>query len=180
VVYRYSDADGQWVYVNDLSLVPAERQGGVERLTLGPATPARKRKKAKDEGALGKARALTREGRAAAEGVQREVGDVLPFVHDLDLPSVAVGFALALVPLLAVLLVRRTGRLVLTLGLVAAIFALVAGAYFGWLRQAAGLSGGGLASPQQLVDDAKRAADEMQDRLQHNERVLRQLEETSR
>lgn len=187
VIYRYPDAAGQWVYVNDLSLVPEGSRGKAETFSMSPeAPPAAKKKKKKapkesaaDE-ALATARALGRQGRDAAEGVQREVGDVLPFVKDLDLPSLAVGFALALVMVLGLQLVRRTGRLLLKLGLVAAIFVLVAGAYFGWLRRAAGLSGGALSNPKTLVDDARKAADQMQDRLQHNEKVMRQIEETSR
>ncbi len=128
----------------------------------------------------GKAKALGRRSKKQAEAVQREVGDVVPFVKDLDLPSVAVGFALSLVLWVGSSVVRRSGRLLFKLAGILLVVALVVGAYFGWLRRVAGLSDSQLSNPASVIQDAKGAAEKMQRRLQKNERTLRQLEETSR
>lgn len=198
VIYRYPGEGGDWIYVNDLSFVPKPHRDAAERVVLSAPTTAAKEGEGKGldlsgqaaaleaevEGALQalpkKAREVGRQGRRSAEAAQREIGDVVPFVKELDLPSVAVGFAMALGFWLLSLLIRRSGRLLFKVGLVLAMVALVAGAYFGWLRRTAGLSDGHLASPAAVVDDAKKAAKQMQDRLQKNERILKKLEETSR
>src|SRR5688572_7878164 len=93
-----------------------------------------------------KVRELQKQTLKEAKKVQREVGDVLPFVKDLDLPSVAVGFAGSLLFLLVFAVVKRTLGLMLKLALLAAILLLLGGAYFGWLRRASGMGDDALAS----------------------------------
>lgn len=188
-LYRYRDPEQGWVFTNDLEAIPEAARDTVQRFVpqadVGAAAEEGARRLRDDaERALeelpAKARALGRRSKREAEAVQREVGDVLPFVRDLDLPSVAVGFAGALLVWVASSMLRRTGRLLFKVGAFALVVALVAGAYFGWLRRAAGLGEGRLSTPKAIVDDARKAADDMQDRLQKNERLLRQLEENPR
>jgi len=188
-LYRFRDDTGAWVYTNDPDSVPAGQREGIEAFVpkaLHREGLEERAERVKDQAqeALeelpGKAKALGRRSKKQAEAVQREVGDVVPFVKDLDLPSVAVGFALSLVLWVGSSVVRRSGRLLFKLAGIALVVALVVGAYFGWLRRAAGLSDSQLSNPASVIQDAKGAAEQMQRRLQKNERTLRQLEETSR
>jgi hypothetical protein len=126
------------------------------------------------------AKKLQKKSLKEAKKVQREVGDVLPFVNDLDLPSVAVGFALSLVVFLTFAVVKKSLGLVFKLALLALIVGLLGGAYFGWLRRASGLGDDALASPQELIDDAKRAASDYQKKLDGQEKTLKKIEESAR
>jgi hypothetical protein len=56
-------------------------------------------------------------------------------VSDLDLPSMAVGFALSLVVFLGLSIVRKTLGFMIKLGLMLLIVALIAGAYMHWLER---------------------------------------------
>lgn len=189
-LYRYRDDAGHWVYTNDLSTVPSSKQEGLEAFTPkhtgdGVAleeTAGRVKEQAQEalDHLPAQAKALGQRSRKQAEAVQREVGDVVPFVKDLDLPSVAVGFALSLVMWVGSAVVRRSGRLLFKLAGILLVVALIVGAYFGWLRRATGLSQSQLSSPASVIKDAKGAAEKMKQKLQSNERALRQLEETSR
>ena len=129
---------------------------------------------------LEEAEKLQKKSLREAKKVQREVGDVLPFVKELDLPSVAVGFAGSLVFFLVFAIVRKTFGLMIKLALLAAILILVGGAYFGWLRRASGMGDDALASPQELIDDAKRTAADYQKRIDQQEKALKKIEEGSR
>ncbi len=185
-IYRYKDAQDHWVYTNDLESVPAGFSTTVEAFELRQSdadrlqdTAERVREQAEDalEALPGRAKALTAQSEATARRGLREVGDVVPFVKELDAPSVAVGFALSLVIWVGSSVVRRSGRLLFKLLGLSLIVVLVLGAYFGWLRKAAGLSESQLSSPAALIQDARGAANKMQRKLRKTERTLRRLEE---
>jgi hypothetical protein len=112
-----------------------------------------------------------------AEKVQHEVGEIWPFVEDLHLPSIAVGFAGALFVFFVLTFVYKSGKLLVKIGLFVAIVILIAGAYFGWLRSAAGLGKARFSTPQEIVDDAQKAADQMQKRMKETEKTLKKIEE---
>jgi hypothetical protein len=115
-----------------------------------------------------------------AKSVQREVGDVVPFVKDLDLPSFGVGVAFTLLVVFVLSLVRRTGRVLIKVGLLLAVVVLVCGSYFAWLRRAAGLGDTKLASPTEMIEDARDAAKAMEKRLTDQKRMLEKIEKGAR
>ncbi len=118
-----------------------------------------------------KYRELAKEARSSldrAKKVQRQVGDVAPFVKELDLPSVAVGFALSLGFVLVFSIVRRTVGLMLKLALLALIVFLVGGAYFGWINRASAFK-----------DEAKRTVTQVQKRIDDQEKELKKIGEAS-
>jgi hypothetical protein len=74
------------------------------------------------------------EGYQKAKEVQREVGDIVPFVNDLHLPSLFVGFAGALFAFFLITFIFKTGKLLLKLALLAGTVALIAGGYLSWIN----------------------------------------------
>lgn len=127
-----------------------------------------------------KLRELPKKSLEEAKKVQREVGDVVPFVKELDLPSVAVGLALSLVLLLVFSIVKKTVNLVLKLALLFVIICLIGGAYFGWLRRSSGMGHDKFASPKRVMEDAKRAASDFQKKIDDQEEMLKKIEEHAR
>lgn len=190
VVYRYPEDGGGWVYVNDLALVPEAKRDAAERVTLSSAAkveaepaaeaPAPIASKAPAKPERPTARSLKKTAVSKVQAAQREVSGVLPFVRDLDAPSLAVGFACGLALMTIPSLLRRGGRLLLKAALVVVVGGLLVGAYLGWVQRSAGLGSGPLASPREMVREAEEAAEQMKDRLQKNERALERLEETSK
>jgi hypothetical protein len=84
---------------------------------------------------------------------------------------------------LVVKVVLGTFRFAFKMALAVALVALVAGLYFGGIRDAAGLTGkknGPLASPLELVDDAKSAVDQLHQAEKKQERVLKKIEDGTR
>ena len=52
--------------------------------------------------------------------------------------------------------------------------------YLGWLRGTAGLGQGSTATPQQIIEDAKAAAERAKERLRTQQHILQKVEEQSR
>ena len=67
-------------------------------------------------------------------------------------------------------------RLAVRLTLLAALVALLGGAYFAWLRRNAGLSNDALATPSALIEDAKAAVAKMNARTQAEQNELKETE----
>ena len=158
--YRYTDEDGRVHIVDRLDKVPA-----VERARAQEITPGR-------GGAVIPAPPVSVDGGSG--------GSIMGFASDLDGPSVLTGVALAVAVQAGLLIVRRNGAVLLRGGLVLAAVALIGGAYLGWIRQRVGVGDGAVATPGQLVDDARRAVRQLKARLQEQQRVLRELEGTGR
>ena len=157
--YRYTDAAGRTHIVDRLDRVPADQRSSVERLDLrsaGAVIPT----------AAPAPRSVTATG----------MGD---FVRALDAPSVVVGFGLAVTVYAVRTLVRPMAPMLLRLTLVATAVALFASGYLGWVRRASGVGDEALASPTQVLDDARKAARRMTDRFEAQRRVLRTIEEES-
>ena len=93
-----------------------------------------------------------------------------------DWSSAAVGFGAA--ALLAVVLFasRRGSRVVFGVVLVLGLGVLGMGAYFGLLRKSTGQAGSALASPSAVIDDAKRAVEQMERRNNEQEREIREIQ----
>lgn len=77
---------------------------------------------------------------------------------------------------LLVVCVRRGSGALLRLGLVIGAMALLALAYFGWIRRQSGQSESVFASPSALVDDARKAVDQANRRNREQEEALKEIE----
>lgn len=97
-------------------------------------------------------------------------------VNQLDWPSFAAGFGLALV-VGAVLsaLFRRSGKALAGL-LAVGLLVAGSGAYLGLIRRSTGQGQALLASPQQVIDDAKKAVEQMKDAQRTQEQTIRDIQ----
>jgi hypothetical protein len=87
------------------------------------------------------------------------------------------GFALALLVVFVFSRLPGTLRLVLRLAIVGALIAVLAGAYFGWLRRGVGQSNDTFAGPGALIDDAKGAVAKMNARIRAEQAELKEIEQ---
>jgi hypothetical protein len=94
----------------------------------------------------------------------------------VDWPSFAAGFGLALVLATVVLFVARGSLRWLAFLLVLAVVVGGSGAYFGWLRRTTGQDTAVFASPKALIDDAQRAVEKMKDQQKEQDRVIREIQ----
>ncbi|MEP7049431.1 MAG: hypothetical protein ABJB12_03720 [Pseudomonadota bacterium] len=92
-------------------------------------------------------------------------------------PMFALGFGAALLVVLIFKRLPGTMRIVLRLAIVAGIVCLLGGGYLSWARRATGLGSGVLASPQQIIDDAKNAVAKMNARQQADQAELKEIEQ---
>jgi uncharacterized membrane protein (Fun14 family) len=76
----------------------------------------------------------------------------------------------------ALRVVPRIGRFLIG----AAVLAVGALAYLGWIRRSTGLSQDLAATPQALVDDAKRAVEKMNARIREQDEELKKVENESK
>jgi hypothetical protein len=90
--------------------------------------------------------------------------------------SFGLGVGAALVLVLVFLSLRRGWSPLLKLGLVIGAIALLAGAYFGWIRRQSGQSDSVLASPSALIDDARKAVDQANRRNREQEEALKEID----
>ncbi len=172
-VFAFEDGQGHTLIADSLEAIPAEFREVAKKIDLDSAKAAVAKLEAK-------ASAVKDGGLTQAKRAQREVGDVVPFVKDLDIPSMMFGVGLTLTFVLVMSFVRRTGRVIAKLGMILLIVAFVAGAYFAWIRRVAGLGDSKLASPTAMIDDAKKAAKQMQDKLDSQQRMLKKIEANER
>jgi hypothetical protein len=170
--FSFVDENGTTVIADTLEAVPEQYRKIAKKVSADEAKKSIGTLEKQVEKA--KARALSE-----AKEVQREAGDIWPFLRDVDLPSFGIGFAFALIFTLVFSIVKRAGALVFKLALLVAIVVLLSGSYFAWLRKAAGLGDSKLESPKALIEDAKRAAKAMEQRLEQQKRVLEKIEKNS-
>jgi hypothetical protein len=95
----------------------------------------------------------------------------------LHLPSFLLGAGAALfVAMFAMMLLRRSMKL--ALGILAVLLAGSLGTgYLTFLRQQVGLAASGVATPKEIVDDARAAAAAMKKRVEQQDAVLKRTEE---
>lgn len=149
--YRYRDGSGRVAVVDSLARVPASQRASAEAVVLAPA---------------GESATLSETAMSAARGLAR----------DLHLPSFIAGLSSALLVALLVLVVgRKLGRL-LRGALVVGVLGVGVVAYFGWVRRTTGQSGELLASPGALIEDARGAVQQLNQRTAEQQRVLQELE----
>lgn len=178
--FLYQDASGQLFIADTLEGIPDAYRAMAKRLSLDEAKVVASKVETTAEQAKAKATQAQKGVIKTAKNVQRDVGDVIPFVKSLDLPSVGFGFAFALAFVLVFTVVKKAGGIVLKLALLIAVVAFLGGSYFGWLRRAAGLGSDGMSSPTELIQDAKDAANDAKKRLENQEKMLKKIDEGGR
>jgi hypothetical protein len=96
----------------------------------------------------------------------------------VDWPSFALGFGAALLVGLTLKLVagRGSGRWLWRLVLVAGVGLMLTGGYLGVVRRAAGVGGGAFAAPSALLQDAKTAVEQMNQRQKQQAEELRKIQ----
>lgn len=104
----------------------------------------------------------------------------IPFVGDVHPPSFVFGVATALVLVIGAKLVWGGAKMVLKLAAIAALLFLLSGMYFGWVRRSAGLDTSRMSSPQELIDDARKAAEAAKQRYEEQKAALKKLEESAK
>lgn len=156
--FSYTDAQGTEVIVQHLNEVPAQYQAKAKHIDLSkPAFTPR----------------IPDSHTAAVRGNGVCLEGLSTCFH---WPSVVVGAATALaLGLGAVLLLRRARRLFWSLiGL--AVVTVLSTAYLGYIRYQASGAPAALASPADLIDDARRAASSMKRTSETQERLLKDIE----
>jgi hypothetical protein len=102
------------------------------------------------------------------------------FWRKIDATSFLLGAAVAGFVLVVVgpfLYRHRMVRNVVLFGLLAA---LGAAAYFGFLRRSTGLGGAALATPQEIIDDARRAVDKANTAVKEQGEEIRRIQKEAR
>jgi hypothetical protein len=184
VFYRYEGADGRVLIVDSKGKLPADARESAQRIELSGGageTPA-------GDGSYNLVAPLATDERAPAD-VSTAV-DPSPFTalpNGFDNASFGAGLGVGL--LLAAVLLGVFGRsssggffrrIALRGALVVGLAALVGSAYFGWMRRTTGQGEGTLATPGQLIDDAKRAVEEVQQRRRDQERQLEEIDQLAK
>lgn len=149
--YRFQDASGRVHLVDSIDSVPSALRSRAACIEY-PAEPA------------GLASALTHGGSSA-------VSSLSPY------QTFALGFGAALVVAFVFSRLPGTLRLFLRLAIVGGLVALLAGAYFGWMRRTTQQSDSMLAGPGALIGDAKRAVDQMNARMRAQQAELKEIEQ---
>jgi len=185
-VYRYVDDDGTPVFVSDLEQVPKKHRDGAELLVPDPKQQLQKKakkalkseaEKLKKDG-VERAKELGAKGLDEASKITKQVAKHVPGAERLDPMSVAVGFIGAFVLVIGFRVVRSSVRAIVKVAVIALIVALLVGGYLGALRQSAGLGGGSaVATPQQVLEDAKKAAAQANERYREQGETLKKIEE---
>jgi hypothetical protein len=149
--YRWVDAEGRLHVVSSLDAVPANQRAQVERVTLtAHSAPPQ---------ALGLSASNWR----------------------LDPASFGIGFGVSLVLSLLLRLLPQGWRSLTKVAVVLGAAALLTGLYLGAVRRAAGNSdASALATPSALIQDARNAVEQMNQRQKQQEEELRKLQAEGR
>lgn len=156
-VYRYQDAEGRIHFVDEVDKIPGRFQPSAERVDLTRGS------------------AWASESTRTVEYAPREEG-IAGFARSIDPPSMGVGLAIGLVLAFLRSLVRGSGGWLIRAGLLAAVVVLLTGAYLGWLRRTAGKGEGFVATPAEMVEEARKAGLQLEQRLQHHKEMLERLD----
>lgn len=92
--------------------------------------------------------------------------------QSIDPLSFGFGFAAAMALSALLWVVRGTAKLALKLAILVLLGILGTGLYLGYVRRSAGLSEQLLSDPKQLVDDAREAAERLDERRKATEKEL--------
>ena len=89
----------------------------------------------------------------------------------------ALGFGAALLVVLMFKRLPGTMRIALRIAIVGGIVCVLAGGYLGWMRRATGQGTGALATPAQMIEDAKNAVAKMNARQEADQAQLKEIEQ---
>lgn len=190
--YRYEGKGGKVVIVDSLSKLPPEAREHAERLDLGAAKPAPPKPETSStqsavDALLNTAQSAPTLGSADDKpaphaAMPTELAASKRGAFELDGSSFGLGLGAGL--LLALGLVFVAGRSeaggilqrwIVRSALFVGVALLGTSAYLGWSRQHAGLGGAALATPQDLIRDAKGAVDQVQQRRLEQEKQLEEI-----
>lgn len=146
--YRWEDAQGRVHIVSSLDDVPAAERAKLARVDL-------------------------KSDEAVSRYPSASPGFALP---KLDWPSVAIGFGAALLVAMVFRFVPNGWRWLGRLALFGGVGLVLTGAYLGAVRRSAGLEGGAFAAPSALIQDAKTAVEQMNQRQKQQEEELRKIQ----
>jgi hypothetical protein len=146
--YRWQDAQGRVHIVSSLDEVPLAERAKLGRVDLNGAD-------------------------AVSHYPSDTPGTALP---KIDWPSAAIGFGAALLVAMVFRFVPNGWRWLGRLALVGGIGLLLTGAYLAAVRRSAGFEGGALASPSALIQDAKTAVEQMNQRQKQQDEELRKIQ----
>lgn len=163
--FQYLDESGALVVVDRLEKVPEGLRDRAKKLEL----PREEAKAVKD--AL---ETLERLQEGLGGKVSGLPGRVESLARDQALEPVSFGLGFLAATLLGVGLwvLRGSVRIAFKLALLVLLAGAAGGLYFGWLRQAAGLSAGAWSHPEELLDEAKKARDRLDERHDSTEKGL--------
>lgn len=169
VFYRYEGPDGRVQLVDSLEKLPEEARSKAQRLDF-PGS-----EKSALEGAfeelLSEETTTTRDGATST-----------PSVPNVHWPSFVIGMGAGVGAVLVLRLLLSPGsssfgkRLLVSTALVIGLAAVLGGLYLGWIRKSTGQADGALATPQQIIDDAKRTMKQVEERRKEQEHQLDELE----
>jgi hypothetical protein len=170
VYYRYESPDGRVVLVDDLAKLPVDVRDKAQRMDHGAtATP----------GTLHDV--LTNSTRNPLTTSPSVESPALGF-GSLHLPSFAVGVLGGLGMAMVVAWLAKSSsssflkRVLVMLCLTTVMGLVLSSLYLGWLRKSAGLGDNLLATPTELVDDAKRTMERVKEQRRQQQEQLDALE----
>lgn len=175
VFYRYEGHDGRVLLVDSLDKLPAEVRAKAKRISFEGSG------KAAGNGTL--AELLTGSDRASDGAATTQSPASLASLH---LPSFALGVAtgLGVFFILRWLLQPSSTsfgkRVVLSVALTAGLAAVLGALYLGWLRRSTGQTDGLVATPTELIDDAKRTMQLVEERRKEQQRQLDDLDRATK
>jgi hypothetical protein len=176
VFYRYEAPDGRIVIVDSASKLPPAARDRAERIDMS-------------QGGVGEERYTvveSTETEADAAPGQETTASFESFFPEVDSPSFGLGLGSGLL-IAALLLGVATGsgsgrfaRKLFGFALACGIGLVLLGGYFGYLRHIGGGGEGGAASPQQLVEDAREAVEDMNQRQRERDEQLGDVQQLAR
>ena len=147
--YRYTDKNGRLVIVDSPDKLPKSALPHAEEVQL-------------------------QEGPSAVERLQATQNSQA--ATGFSLPSFAFGLGLALLLVVLALVLKRAGALFIAKILaIVAVVAALGGLYLGLLRKSTGQSDALLASPQDIIDDAKRTVEKANESQHKRQEMLDEI-----
>jgi len=166
VFYRYESPDGRVLLVDNLQKLPEEVRPKAKRIDFGGSNSSQ------THDTLG-ALLSGNDGREGASTSQSPAA-----LASLHLPSFSVGVVTGL----GVFFILRWltspsstsfgKRVVLSLALTAGLVAVLCAFYLGWLRRSTGQTDGLIATPTEIIDDAKRTMQLVEQRRKEQQKQL--------
>lgn len=170
--YVYDDSDGIQHIVDSVKMVPKVYRKHTKRWVMD----------AGDERGAGEIDAALSDGISSLARTMEAVvtpsasSSTAPLAPGFHLSSFLLGLVLGTVLFVGSFLLKKKSSL-LVKAVIGLVVATIAGAaYFGWIRRQAGLSGDIIAEPRSMINDARKAADLLQQRQITQERRLEEIE----